>query len=223
MEKNKKDIKKAGMTTTGKGLIVGILVCMVAMLLLFASIEEIVEQNVEKEKMFQAVYVWTPLGAEGAPGVGASGFLEIFFMNTSSLNSTGYGLNNSATHETWSNANMPGTTPNAYANADNFDLEDFQSQQTFIIMVRVRYNKPHAWNGSAFLNTSCDCQITVSCTGWVVGVNIANISGDQYVTRNNTADDYIFINFVWDNGGTGYQIADDAILTVSEIYIEARF
>jgi len=32
------------------------------------------------------------------------------------------------------------------------------------------------------------------------------------------------MNFVWNaDDGNGYQIADDATLTISEIYIEARY
>ena len=99
----------------------------------------------------------------------------------------------------------------------------FESEKTFVIMVRTRYNKTHAWETDHFNGADCDTQITVTCTSWAVGSNINNVSGTPYETRNNTGEDYIWINFVWDNSGTGYQIADDATLTNSEIYIEARY
>jgi len=217
-EKNKRKYTKAGV---GFGAVIGIL--FISVLLVLSNVSEMVEPTVEKEKVWQKVHRWTPLGAEGNPGAGASGFLEIFFMNISSDNATGYGLNTSSTHETWSDANMPGATPNAYANADEFDIEDFESEKTFVIMVRTRYNKTHAWDTDKFIDTDTDCQITVTCNDWAVGANINNASGEKNVTRNNTGEDYIWINWIWDNSGTGYQIADDAILTTSEIYIEARF
>lgn len=202
----------------------GITCCIILLLLVVSNINQGIISDYDEQKVWQTVQVWTPTAAEGNPGSGASGFLEIFFMNISSTDSTGYGLNTSTTHETWSDANMPGTSPNAWASADNFDIDDFESSKTFIIMVRVRYNRTHAWNGSAYINSSCDTQITVTCTDWTVGSNIANVSGDQYVTRNDTGEDtYIWINFVWDNSGTGYQVSDDAVMTISEIYIEAQY
>jgi hypothetical protein len=209
----KENIKKAGIFT-------GILVCFVAAIMLLSNIN--ISNDVDEQR-FQPVYVWTPLGAEGDPGAEESGFLEIIYMNISSTDGTGYGVNDSSTLESWATANMPTTTPNPYANADNYDLQSFQSEQTFVILVRVRYNKTHAWETDKFIDTDCDCQITVTCTSWAVGSNINNASGTAYVSQNSTDDPYIWINWVWDNSGTGYQIADDSVLTNSEIYIEARF
>ena len=202
------------------GLLTGILCFAVSILIITSNINT----SVEKIETEQCIYRWTPATAsEGDPGAGNSGFIEIFFMNISSADANGYGLNTSSTHETWSDANLPDATPNAWANADNFDITYFNSETTFVILVRTRYNKAHAWETDHFNAGDCDTQITVTCTDWAVGSNIANVSGDQYVTRNNTGDNYIWINYVWDNSGTGYQIADDSTLTVSEIYIEAKF
>lgn len=201
----------------------GITCCIILLILVVSNINQGIISDYEETTIWQVVQIWTPTAAEGNPGANASGFLEIFFMNISSTDSTGYGLNTSTTHETWSDANMPGATSNAWANADNFDITSFESSKTFIIMIRVRYNQTHAHNGTIYLNSSCDTQLTVTCTSWVVGSNIANVSGDQYVTYNDSATNYIWINFVWDNGGTGYQIVDDSVMTTSEIYIEAKY
>jgi hypothetical protein len=208
---NKINIKKAGLLT-------GITICAITILVITANIPQI-----EKEERFQKVYIWTPTAAEADPGAGASGFLEIFFMNISSQDSNGYGLNTSSTHETWSDANLPSATPNAWASADNFDITYFDSETTFVFMVRVRYNKTHAWETDHFNGADCDTQITVTCTDWAVGGDINNVSGTAYETRNNTGEEFIWINFVWDNAGTGYQIADDSTMTISEIYIEAKY
>ena len=177
-----------------------------------------------EEEVFQVVQVFYPLESEGNPGSGASGFLEIFWINISTQDSGGYWSNTSSTHETWSDANMPGCSPNAWASADNFDIQSFESEKTFVIMVRARFNKTHAWETDHFNQADCDVHITVTCTSWAVGSNINNVTAEHSnETRNSTGEDYIWINYIWDNGGTGYQIADDAVMTTSEIYIEARF
>lgn len=216
-EEKKNKFVKAVVTT---GVIVS---CFwVALVLINANYAENIPLTpVEKEKVSQAVHVWTPTGAEGSPT--GSGFLGIYFMNLSTYTNGGYGDNTSSTHEGWCDANMPDASPNAWANADEFDIESFASETTFVIMARTRYNQTHAWNGTMFFNTSCDAQITVTCTSWTVGSNIANVSGRMNVTSNNSVFTYIYINWVWDNAGTGYQISDDAVLTVSEVYVEARF
>lgn len=212
-----KDIKKIGFGA-------GVTTCIIMLVLVLSNINQgFFEPPVAVEE-WQTVQVWTPLGAEGNPGAGASGFLEIFFMNLSSADQWGYGLNTSTTHETWSDANMPGASPNAWASADSFDITDFQSEQTFVIMVRARFNRTHAWETDHYNGADCDVQITVSCTSWAVGSNIANVSGTRNETRNDTSEDtYIWINYYWDNSATGYQIADDAVMTISEVYIEARY
>jgi len=198
--KNKEErLKKAGVVS-------GIIFCVfVAGLLIGTNFNDVVEYR--EEEMWQMVQRFTPL-AEGNPGAGASGFLEIFFINhsASDLNTT-------------FNENSSGKL--------DFDLE-LASEVSFDIVVRVRFNKTHAWETNKFIDTDCDCQITTSCTGWADGNDEANESardrGAAVVSRNDTGDDYIWINFCWnaDDDG-GYQLADDAVLTVSEIYIEARF
>jgi len=90
------------------GVIVGLLVCIVGFMVVIANVP--VDSMVEKE-VWQVVDVWTPMAGEGSPGAGASGFLEIFFMNLSSADANGYGLNTSATHEGWCDANMPTASP----------------------------------------------------------------------------------------------------------------
>ena len=226
-EKNKKkNWLEASVSTTGKGLLVMMLICVVSLMVVFATMDEVVkDSSVETEEMWQMVYVWTPLG-EGDPGTGASGFLEVFFINHTAENlNTTYDENSSSTLEGWCTANMVGKTP--YATADDFNVE-LASEVSFDIVVRVRFNKTHAWETDHFNGDDCDCQITTSCTGWADGNDEANESARVHAaaveSRNNTGEDFIWINFVWnaDDDG-GYQLADDATLTVSEIYIEAKF
>jgi len=212
IEKKERKFLKAGVEL---GVAIGVM-CIVGMLMI-AGLNVIKEQPIETE-MWQKVYVWTPLGAEGNPGTGASGFLEFFMVNLS--DATGYDENSSSTLETWSAANMAGKTP--YGNADEFDFE-FTSETTCVFMVRVRFNKTHAWETDKFNGNDTDVQLTLTCDNWATGSNINNVSGSRHETRNDTSEDYIWENFVWDNGGTGFQMADDSTVTVTEIYIEARY
>ena len=221
-------MKEKEMKYKKAGIIISIVGCVfVVGILLGANVTEPVEKKIEKdyeeEQSWQKVQIWRPLGAENSTLVG-SGFLEIFWINISTQDAGGYWSNTSSTHETWSDANMPGASPNAWASADNFDIQSFQSEKTFVIMVRARFNKTHAWETDHFNQADCDVHITVTCTSWAVGSNINNVTAEHSnETRNSTGEDYIWINYIWDNGGTGYQIADDAVMTTSEVYIEARF
>jgi len=215
-EERKKQNKfvKAGVTV---GVLCGIV--FIVALLIVSNISHVVQPQVEKERVWQRVYVWTPLG-EGSPT--GSGFLEIFFINHSAAPATCYDENTSATLESWCVANMPGKTP--YATADDFNVE-LASEVSFDIVIRVRFNLTHVGDGADFIDTRADCQITTSCTSWADGENDANTSATGYVVSgNNTAWGYIYINFYWNaDDNNGYQISDDAVLTISEIYIEAKF
>ena len=70
----------------------GITTCIIMLLLIVSNINQGLIEPPTKQEEWQTVQVWTPLGAEANPGAGASGFLEIFFMNLSSADQWGYGL-----------------------------------------------------------------------------------------------------------------------------------
>lgn len=215
MKKEEKNIMNAG---TRLGLLFGVI--LVTMIIIGINISDVA--IVTEEQRWQEVYIWNPVGSEGNPGAGASGFLEIFFINHTASPTVAYLENTSSTLESWCTSNMAGKTP--YANADNFNVE-LASEVSFDIVVRVRFNKTHAWETNKFIGSDTDCQITTSCTGWADGENDANTSATHRVeSRNNTGEDYIWINFVWNaDDNNGYQLADDGVLTISEIYIEAKF
>jgi hypothetical protein len=215
VEEKKYKFVKAGMFTT-------ICVLFVSLVVIFANTPE---QTMIKKEMWQKVYVWTPLGAEGNPGAGASGFLQIFFINHSTAANASSATNDSNILMGRCDANMLGK--NTSATADDFNIE-LESEKSFDIIVRVRFNRTHAYETNKFIGSDCNCKITMTCTAWADGNNEANVSaktnGAQVESSNNSVFDFIYINFVWnaaDNGG--YQIADDATITLSEIYIEAKF
>ena len=196
------------------GIITGMLVFVVAILVITANLND---EIIVKEETFKPVHVFR-LGEGAELSAGESGFMEFYLINIS--DAQGYIQNTSATLEAWAEANMPGLTP--YGDADEFHIET-ESEKTFVILVRYCFNATHAKDGDDWNGADTDVQLTLTCTNWLVGDNIDNVSGTRYESANNSEYTLLYENFVWDNSGTGYQIADDATWTCVEIYGEAKF
>ena len=138
--------------------------------------------------------------SEGDPGTGVSGFLEIFFLNHSATPDTSWLTNSSSNMETWANANLAGGSGNAWANADNFNLE-LKHSTNFDIVVRCRFNKTNCWNGTQFIGS--DTRVNISTSGtW--GTMTEQI-GTSLMAGNSTTSDYLYTNTYWQDfdGGTG--------------------
>lgn len=198
------------------GLIVG--VAIIAFLLYTSVISNI--QVKQKEGKWQVLWEGSLAEAsEGNPGTGASGFLEIFFVNHSGSPATAYDTNTSSLMETWANANMGTGVGNAWANADSFNLQ-LKHSTTFDVVVRVRYNHTHAWDGVKFVDA--DTRVNITASGGGVTIS-GTVSGTNVVSYNNTGMAYIWINVYWTNGGAGYQLTKGGTCTVSSISIQAKY
>jgi len=205
MEEKKKGYKKAGVSL---GTVAG--VAIVATLLILTGPTP---RIVNEDGVWQIVWGGNLVSAaENDPGAGASGFLEIFFVNHTATPTTTYTQNTSATIEGWCTAANLG-----FASADEFNVEIAHSV-TFDIVVRVRFNQTHAHNGSDFVDG--DTRVNITCSG---DLTIADVTGTNVVSHNDSALDYIWINVYWDNGGAGYSINKDETFDVDEISIEAKF
>lgn len=156
---------------------------------------------------------------EADPGAGASGFLEIFFVNHTATPATAYAINTSSNFETWANANLGTGVGNAWANADDFNLQ-LKHSTAFDVVVRVRYNKTHAWNGTAFL--AGDTRVNITASGGGVTISGAT-SGTNVESYNNTGMDYIWINVYWNNTVDGYQLSKGGTCAISQISIQAKY
>lgn len=150
--------------------------------------------------------------AENDPGAGASGFLEIFYVNHTASPATAYDENTSTTIEGWCTAANLG-----YATADEYNIEISHSV-TFDIVVRVRFNKTHCWNGTDFIGSRTRVNFTASGD-----LTIADETGTNVETDNSSAKSYIWINVYWDNSGSGYSINADETFDNDEISIEAKY
>jgi len=160
---------------------------------------------------------------EADPGAGASGFLEIFFVNHSAIPWDAYDTNTSSSMEGWCNTSLDadgaaGTTNHAYSAADNFNLT-VQWGETMDIVIRARWNRTHAYDGSKFINGSC--RINLTTTGG--GIVIAGTTGDNIETSNETDHTYIWINVYWDNAGAGYTLNKNGVCMIQTISIQAKY
>jgi hypothetical protein len=174
----------------------------------------------EKEGIWQVIWEGSLAEAsEATPPAGETAFLEIFFVNHSATPATAYDDNTSSVYETWANANLGTGTGNAWANADDFNLQ-LKHSVAFDVVVRVRYNKTHAWNGTAFIDG--DTRVNVTASGGGVTISGAT-AGTNVVTYNNTGQDFIWIDVYWTNGGAGYQLNKGGTCVISQISIQAKY
>ena len=204
MNEKKQNRRKAGV----------ILGCMLVALIMISSIAIREDVNPETGIATMKIDVRNAV-AEYSPGAGdiESGWLEIYAYPHSADPNTTYAENTSATLEAASLA---------YADVDAWS-EALISETSFDIVVRGRWNKTHAWNFDQFEDDRCRIKMTADCDDWGVGTIISDVEGVLVVSQNSSLDDFIWCNVYWNNSGTGYQIKDDATLTVSEISIEGEF
>jgi hypothetical protein len=157
--------------------------------------------------------------AEGNPGAGASGFLEIFFINHSAAPATAYDDNTSGTYETWANANLGSGVGNAWANADAFNLQ-IKHSVAMDVVVRARWNRTNAFNGTMF--RGADCRINITASGGGITISGAT-SGTNVVSKNTSTNDFIWINVYWNNAAAGYVLSKGGTCTISMISIQAKY
>ena len=204
------------------------IVCSVVAVLFIAShltpvmIDEILPEPIEEELVWQKVATWPAVG-EASPGDETTGFLEIFLVNHTSAGSPGqiYCENDSSVIEGWCTTNMPGHTP--YATTDAFSV-DIASEVQFDVLVRGQFNKTHCWDGTKFIDSRVRINISFTCDNWLDGENAVDDNATIVVTGNNTEWGCLYVNGYFNaDDFAGYQIADDATLTITEISLEAKF
>lgn len=157
------------------------------------------------------------------PGAGASGFLEIYFINHSAAPATAYDDNTSSVYEGWCNSSLDpdgaGAAYTAYGNTDNFNCYAKHST-TMDIVVRARWNRTHAYNGTMFRDA--DCRINITTSGGGITISGAT-SGTNVVSKNTSTNDYIWINVYWNNVGAGYILSKGGTCTISSVSIQAKY
>ena len=169
-------------------------------------------------KRWRTIAIWTPqnpLYAEANPGAGASGILEVFFINHSASNDY-KDVNTSATLEGWCDAHGLG-----YANADDTEV-DIAHSTSFDIVVRVRGNTTHCNNGTAWVDTDLNVTIT-----WSDG-SLSDAQPDGQTTEgtaafNTSTFTFLYVNFFWDNSDNGFTINKGQTSEIASIEFAAYY
>lgn len=155
--------------------------------------------------------------AEYALAAGESGWLEIYLYPHAANPAATYAENTSATLEAASLA---------YFDSDGWSTSTFDTEVSFDIVIRTRHNKSDVWKTDKFIDARTRVNLTVAAhTGvadWAVGADFSDSAMTGVISRNNTAEDYIWQNWYLNNGGNGYQLADDGQLDFSAPVIWAK-
>jgi hypothetical protein len=121
-------------------------------------------------------------------------------------------VNTSATLETWCDAANLG-----YASADDFNTELAHSV-LFDIVIKVRVNKTHAWDGAKFV----DAWVRMNLTSADLGIGALSAM-EKNVLTNDSGDDYIWIMFYYDFSNAGYDLSKDQSADITAIRLEAYY
>lgn len=124
-----------------------------------------------------------------------SGILSIYYPPHQADPETAYLENNSEALERLCLGNGTG-----YANTDDSRVEIAHSI-AFDIVVRVRANKTVCWNGSAFIDAYA--RVNLTSDGFSIPA-LTNMT--PVLSRNDTGQEYIWINFYINNAHNGYMI-----------------
>jgi hypothetical protein len=110
---------------------------------------------------------------------------------------------------------------------DGWSTTTFETETSFDIIVCCRFNKTHLWDADHFDDSRARVYLNVSgATGasdWAVGSDFTDSLMTRVVSVNDSGNNYIWINFYLNNGGSGYQLADDGELIFDDPQIQARF
>jgi len=191
-----------------KGIHLGAIFAVLALVFVFsAQIDNSIVPVTMKERQWASV----PLG-EGTPPAGESGVLSIMVFPHSADPGTDYSSNVSEV--------------SAYAQYDtlNHTLDgDVPYDTAFDIVVKVRWNATHAYNGDNTTWVMAWVRANATCDD--LSFATANLSmGEEYIT--NTAT-YMWVNyFLQDNNGgegSGFTISRGESVNVTYFKIEAYF
>ena len=144
---------------------------------------------------------------------GESGWLCAFGLNYTDCTPA---TDLAANHTVWSAALDNCTW---YADNDGFS-EDCHSHSGFYFVVRVKWNKTHAWDYNVNKWAGTKTRVNLTCSG---DETIAGTSGTLVESYNSTSSEYMWCNYYWDDGVDGYRVKSDGQITISEIKLEAKF
>lgn len=144
--------------------------------------------------------------AENNPGAGVSGWLSTFQLDYAETPGTCM-LNNATNgaYDGWGNVS-------GYVSADDAET-DLDSENGAYFVIRARFNATVCGSGAILSGNRTRCYLTISGDETISNVmlygsdtNIAG-GGGGYISKNTS--NYLWVNFVYDDGSNGYRITDD--------------
>jgi len=194
-----------------KGVRYGLVIAIVFSVLFVVALNpQIIVQNDEEGYATVKFDFPVSLAAEADPGAGNGGILSVYFINYTAAQ-TPPTTNDSSDLETWA-ANVGYVS---YNNTSPFQ-QQLKHTTTFAVVVRVRGNAEQCKRGTDFYDT--DLNVTWRCDDFTVA---DGTSMTGYVSYNNSGDEYLYMNFVDDNGGAGYSLNKDQSVTIQNIKFDA--
>jgi hypothetical protein len=150
---------------------------------------------------------WKAVAADGDPGAGASGMLEIFIYPHDADPGTTYATNLSsasayASRNTW-NGTLTGDVP--------YDTE-------FDIVIKVRYNVSHAYNVTAVDWDMDYVKALITSADLSIGAD-TEMSGVQTAT----SATYMWVQFYMNNAGSGYTRTHGLTTNVTSVKLQAFY
>jgi len=146
--------------------------------------------------------VFTMSSARAEADAGSSGWLATFLYNQSEDPDK---MDNGTWFESASNVT-------GYITNDD-GQDEVASESGAYFVVRVKFDKDQCYDGddSQWVHTRTKCHATF--TGLMNGDDFSDEPGTHALYANSVANDStgtnLYINFYWDQGGTGYMIPDD--------------
>jgi hypothetical protein len=205
MKKEKKKI------VFGASVIGALLVGVVSALIVMSSIGV---TPFEKPRSWHVEAEWTPLRplwAEGNPGAGAGGILEIYLVNHSSDGNLTE--NTTGTIEGWCDANNLG-----YCNADDSDV-DLAHSTDFDIGIKVRANRTQAYRTDKFFDS--DVRVRITSADLSIAADTV-LTG--HILDNSSSNDYIWMMFETKAADSnGFSIVKDSTNEITSIKFECYY
>ena len=193
-------IKGSAVTLLTIGLVVGMLV--------ISNSSPVPTEVVEQVRQWQKD-VLHPVG-DNDPGVGNSGVLRVYIYKHQANPATAYA----------SNLTAPSANVYAYGDTNNTHIGSIVPYNTaFDIVVKVRWNKTHAFNETSHVWEHSWVRGNITCAAFGLS---DDAMGEQNISGT-TNDVYIWMHYYWNNAGVGETISRGQNVTSCSFTFDAFF
>ena len=152
--------------------------------------------------------------------VDETGWIETFLLDYAS-DPVNVLQNNESDFGAWANVS-------GYIDDDNQNNTNVSSEAFFYPVVVIRYNRTHCYDEDQWVLDRTSCRLTFSSAGSAADdmVNdeyIDDVEGHRIEMSNDSAADYFYVGFWWDDGDNGYAFKDGCPGADWNITISAEF